>query len=90
MCTSDGEGVVGVFDALDADLDRALELSFDALNVPELLNMLERWEPRNRVGQAGRPGMCNPDDQMPVWMAPRDRRRSPAMGVVTPNGTTTR
>jgi len=35
-------------------------------NVPELLNMLDRWEPRNRVGQAGRPGMCNPDDQMPV------------------------
>ena len=48
MCSSDGEGVVGVFDALDAGLDQATELSFDALTVPELLNMLERWETMRR------------------------------------------
>src|SRR5271166_5752188 len=48
MRSSSGGGIVGVFDALDADLDRATELSFDALTVPELLNMLERWETMRR------------------------------------------
>jgi hypothetical protein len=48
MCSSDGEEVVGVFDALAADLKRATDLSFDALTVPELLNMLERWETMRR------------------------------------------
>jgi len=37
-----------VFDALDADLDRALGLSFDALTTPERLAMLERCEKLRR------------------------------------------
>ena len=47
MYSSDGRDR-RVLDALDADLDRATELSFDALTVPELLNMLERWETMRR------------------------------------------
>ena len=35
---------IEVFDALEADLDRALELSFDALTTPERLVMLARCE----------------------------------------------
>lgn len=37
-----------MFDALDADLDRALGLSFDALTTPERLAMLERCEKLRR------------------------------------------
>jgi hypothetical protein len=48
MCSSDREGVLGVFDALGADMDQACELSFEALTVPELLNLLERWETLRR------------------------------------------
>jgi len=36
--------IVAAFDALEADLDRALELSFDALTTPERLVMLARCE----------------------------------------------
>ena len=36
--------IVEVFDGLEADLDRALELSFDALTTPERLVMLARCE----------------------------------------------
>jgi hypothetical protein len=38
------EEIVEVFDALDADLDRACGLSFDALTAPEQLALLERCE----------------------------------------------
>jgi hypothetical protein len=38
------EEIVEAFDALEADLDRALELSFDALTTPERLVMLARCE----------------------------------------------
>jgi len=33
-----------VFDALDANLDRACELSFDVMTIPELLRMAGRLE----------------------------------------------
>lgn len=44
MRSNQREEVTAVFDALDADLDRALELSFDALTTPEQLALLERCE----------------------------------------------
>src|SRR5271156_4874999 len=44
MRSSGREEIVGVFDALDADLERVCELSFDALTTPELMRMLERLE----------------------------------------------
>jgi len=44
MCSSSREEIVGAFDALEADLDRALELSFDALTTRERLAMLQRCE----------------------------------------------
>jgi hypothetical protein len=44
MYSSCREEIVEVFDALEADLDRALELSFDALTTPERLVMLARCE----------------------------------------------
>jgi hypothetical protein len=44
MYSSCREEIVEAFDALEADLDRALELSFDALTTPERLAMLARCE----------------------------------------------
>jgi hypothetical protein len=44
MYSSCREEIVEAFDALEADLDRALELSFDALTTPERLAMLQRCE----------------------------------------------
>jgi hypothetical protein len=44
MYSSCREEIVAAFDALEADLDRALELSFDALTIPERLVMLARCE----------------------------------------------
>ncbi|MGO9035391.1 HNH endonuclease signature motif containing protein [Mycobacterium sp.] len=44
MHSSCREEIVEAFDALEADLDRALELSFDALTTPERLVMLARCE----------------------------------------------
>jgi hypothetical protein len=44
MGCSSREEIVEVFDALDADLDRLGELSFDVLTTPELLGALERLE----------------------------------------------
>ena len=44
MGCSGREEIVGVFDALDANLDRLCELSFDVLTTPELLRALERLE----------------------------------------------
>jgi hypothetical protein len=42
------EEIVEVFDALEADLDRALQLSFEALTTPERLVMLQRCEKLRR------------------------------------------
>jgi hypothetical protein len=44
MRSNSREEIVEVFDALEADLGRAMELSFDALTTPEGLAMLERCE----------------------------------------------
>jgi Domain of unknown function (DUF222) len=44
MGSSSREAIVEAFDALEADFDRALELSFDPLTTPERLAMLQRCE----------------------------------------------
>ncbi|WP_122498334.1 DUF222 domain-containing protein, partial [Mycobacterium attenuatum] len=44
MGSSSREDIVGVFNALDADLDRLCELSFDVLTTPERLRAMERLE----------------------------------------------
>ena len=44
MRSSSREEIAAVFDALEADLDRVCELSFDALTTPERLRILERLE----------------------------------------------
>ncbi|WP_157123615.1 DUF222 domain-containing protein, partial [Mycobacterium shimoidei] len=48
MRSSTREEIVAVFDALDAALKRALDLTFDALTVPESLAMLARCEKLRR------------------------------------------
>ena len=48
MRSSSREEIVEVFDALEAGLDRALELSFDILTTPERLAMLQRCETLRR------------------------------------------
>ncbi|MBS9534095.1 13E12 repeat family protein, partial [Mycobacterium sp. M1] len=48
MRSIDRDGVLGIFQALAADLDRALELDFDALTTPEQLALLERCETLRR------------------------------------------
>ena len=47
MLSSSSEEIAAVFDALDADLDRVCELSFDALTTPERLQILQRLETRH-------------------------------------------
>ncbi|WP_230866334.1 DUF222 domain-containing protein, partial [Mycobacterium canetti] len=44
MLATSREELVEVFDALDADLDRLGEVSFEVLTTPERLAMLERLE----------------------------------------------
>ncbi|MGV7303286.1 HNH endonuclease signature motif containing protein, partial [Mycobacterium kansasii] len=44
MGSSSREDIVGVFNTLDADLDRLCELSFDVLTTPERMRALERLE----------------------------------------------
>ncbi|SON61314.1 hypothetical protein MSIMFI_02819 [Mycobacterium simulans] len=44
MSSGTREEIVEVFDALDADLDRLCELTFDALTTPERLRALDRLE----------------------------------------------
>jgi hypothetical protein len=44
MLSSSREEISAVFDALDADVDRVCELSFDALTTPERLRILQRLE----------------------------------------------
>jgi hypothetical protein len=59
MRSSSREEIQGVFDALDADLDRACELSFDALTTPEWLRLLERVERVRRRLPAVEHGLIN-------------------------------
>jgi hypothetical protein len=44
MCSSTREEIVETFDALKADMNRALDLSFDTLTTPERLALLECCE----------------------------------------------
>ncbi|MCV7145194.1 hypothetical protein [Mycobacterium riyadhense] len=44
MGSSTREDIVGVFDALDAELDRLCGLTFEVLTTPERLAFLERLE----------------------------------------------
>jgi hypothetical protein len=44
MGTSCREEIVEIFDALDADMDRLCELSYDVFTTPERLRALERLE----------------------------------------------
>ncbi len=44
MLANSREELVEVFDALDAELDRLDEVSFDVLSTPERLRSLERLE----------------------------------------------
>lgn len=44
MGSSTREQIVGVFNALDDDVERLCELSFDVLTTPERLRVLERLE----------------------------------------------
>ncbi|MGH3971551.1 MAG: 13E12 repeat family protein, partial [Mycobacterium sp.] len=56
MSSSTRTEIVERFDALDADLDRILELSYDALTTPEWLAILERCETvRRRLPAAEHP-----------------------------------
>ena len=48
MCSSSREEIVEVFDALEADVKRALDLRFDALTTPERLALLHRCETLRR------------------------------------------
>ena len=48
MRSSSREEIVGVFDALEADFERALELSFDVLTTPERLALLQSCEKMRR------------------------------------------
>jgi hypothetical protein len=48
MCSSDREEIVEVFDALSADLDRALDLDLSALTPRECLALLRRCETLRR------------------------------------------
>jgi hypothetical protein len=49
MCSSSREEVVEVFDALKADLKRAVDLTFDVLTTPERLTVLQNCEEIRRM-----------------------------------------
>jgi len=59
MGSSGREEIVGVFDALDADLDRLCELSFDVFTTPERLRALERLERVTRRLRAPQHALIN-------------------------------
>ncbi len=59
MGCSSREEIVEVFDALDADLDRLCELSFDVFTTPELLRALERLERVARRSRAPQHAVIN-------------------------------
>ena len=59
MFSSSREEVTEVFDALDADLERACELSFAALTTPERLALLARCEAVRRQLPAVEHGLIN-------------------------------
>jgi hypothetical protein len=49
MRSSSREEITAVFDAVEAEMDRALELEFDALTTPERLGLLQRLETLRRL-----------------------------------------
>src|ERR1700758_3819443 len=59
MGASSREEIVEVFTALDADLDRLCELSFDVFTTPELLRALERLERAARRLRAPQHALIN-------------------------------
>src|ERR1700745_527425 len=59
MGSGSREEIVEVFDALDADLDRLCELSFDAFTTPERLRALERLERAARRLRAPQHALIN-------------------------------
>src|ERR1700739_238470 len=59
MGSSSREEIVEVFDALDADLDRLCELSFDVFTTPERLRALERLERATRRLRAPEHALIN-------------------------------
>src|ERR1700741_1642424 len=59
MGASSREKIVEVFAALDADLDRLCELSFDAFTTPERLRALERLERAARRLRAPQHALIN-------------------------------
>ncbi len=59
MSSGSREEIVTVFDELEADMDRACALSFDALTTPELLTFLERCETVRRRLPAIEHGLIN-------------------------------
>jgi hypothetical protein len=59
MRSSSREEIVEVLDALEADYKRALDLTFDVLTTPELLNVLERFEGFRRQQPAAEHALIN-------------------------------
>jgi hypothetical protein len=59
MRSSSRDEIVDVFDALEADYKRALDLTFDVLTTPERLRVLERWEQMRRWQPAVEHGLIN-------------------------------
>ncbi|WP_120313999.1 DUF222 domain-containing protein, partial [Mycobacterium alsense] len=57
--SSSREEIVEAFDAVDADLDRLCELSFEVLTTPERLRVLERLERAARRLRAPQHGLIN-------------------------------
>ena len=80
MRSSSREEIVEVFDALEADFERALGLSFDALTTPERLAMLERCAAGAVAFKARFPG-----PERPVG-AHRQRRQVPPVSLVCSPG----
>src|ERR1700745_4378841 len=59
MGSGSREEIVEVFDALDADLDRLCQFSFDVLTTPERLRALERLERAARRLRAPQHALIN-------------------------------
>src|SRR6201998_2792572 len=59
MGSSSREEIVEVFNALDADLDRLCELSFDVFTTPERMRALERLERATRRLRAPEHALIN-------------------------------
>ena len=72
MGSSSREEIVEVFDALDADLNRVCELSFDVFTTPERLRALERLE---RAARRLLPIRHTRHRAEPLWELPTSARQ---------------